>query len=81
MAVLAEIVDPTAVWQTVVVAIVAGIGLTIAFSIAVFGVARFVELGRDGRTVAAIGFGALATVAVVACGAAIVVGVIVMTTK
>jgi hypothetical protein len=78
---LGEIVDPTAVWQTVVAALVAGIGVAAAFSIGVFAIARFIELGRDGRTVTAGGFAALATIAMTACVAAVVVGVIVMTSK
>ncbi len=78
---LAEIVDTTALWQTIVAALVTGIGVTLAFSIAVFGIARFVELGRDGRSVAAAGFGAVAAVALIACAGAVVVGVIVMTQK
>jgi hypothetical protein len=78
---LAEIVDPTAVWQTIIAALVAGIGVTSVFAIAVFGIARFVELGRDGRSIAAAGFGALAAAALLACAAAVVVGVIVMTQK
>ena len=78
---LAEIVDTTALLQTIVAALVTGIGVTLAFSIAVFGIARFVELGRDGRSVAAAGFGAVAAVALIACAGAVVVGVIVMTQK
>jgi hypothetical protein len=78
---LAEIVDPTAVWQTVVAALVTGIGVTTVFSIGVFAIARSIELRLDGRTVAAAGFGAVAVIAVLVSLAAVVVGVIVMTNK
>jgi hypothetical protein len=78
---VATIVDTTALWQTIVVAFVAGVGVTLAFSIAILGVARFVELGRDGRSAAAITFGVIAAVALAAVAAAVVLGVIVMTTK
>ena len=78
---LAEIIDPTAVWQTIVAALVAGIGVTMVFSIGIFAIARFVELGREERPVGAFGFAALAMVALIACLAAIVVGIIVMTSK
>jgi hypothetical protein len=78
---LAEIVDSTAVWQTIVAALVAGIGVTTVFSIAVFAVGRSIENRLDGRTIAAAGFGAVAIVALLASLAAVVVGIIVMTTK
>ena len=39
------------------------------------------ELRLDGRTVSAAAFGAVAALALVACTAAVVVGVIVMTSK
>ena len=78
---LAEIVDPTAVWQTIVAAVVSGLGVTLAFSIAVFGVARSVDAGRSGRATVATGFAALAALAVAISVAAVVVGVIVMTSK
>jgi hypothetical protein len=78
---LAEIVDPTAVWQTIVAALAAGIGVTAVFAIAVFAIARSIELGLDGRTAVAAAFGAIAAIAIVACVGAVVVGVIVMTSK
>jgi hypothetical protein len=81
MVTLAEIVDPTAVWQTIVVALVTGIGVTTVFSIGIFAIARFVDLGRDERPVGAFTFAALAMLALLSCAAAVVVGVIVMTSK
>ena len=79
--VLGEIVDPTAVWQTIVAALVSGIGVTMVFSIGVFAVARSIELRLDGRTMAAAGAGAVAVIAMLASLAAVVIGVIVMTSK
>jgi hypothetical protein len=75
------IVDTTALWQTVVVALAAGVGITLVFSIAILGIVRVVELGRDGRTGAATAFGTLAALALAACLGAVVLGVIVMTQK
>jgi hypothetical protein len=69
------------VWQTIVVALAAGIGVTSVFSIAVFAVARSIELRLDGRTMSAAAFGAVAAIALAVCVAAIVIGVIVMTQK
>lgn len=78
---LAEIVETKELVQTVVFAFVAGVGVTVIFSVAIWGVARFVDLSQEGRPAAAwaaAGVGVLAFLAVVA---AVVVGVIVMTSK
>jgi hypothetical protein len=76
-----SIVDTKALLQTVGYSLAAGIGVTLIFSIAIFGVARFAEMGREGRTVSAVAFGALAVLAGAAFAAAIVLGIIVMTSK
>ena len=78
---MATIVDTHALWQTIVTSFVAGVGVILVFSIAIFGIARVVDLGRDGRSGAATAFGTLAAVALIACAGAIVLGVIVMTRK
>jgi hypothetical protein len=78
---LATIVDTEALWQTIVVAAVAGVGVTLVFSLAIFGAARFGEYTRGGHTVAATLSGALAILALIATLATIVVGIIVMTSK
>jgi hypothetical protein len=81
MRALATVVDTKALWQTVVFAFAAGVGVTCAFSLGVLGVARFVDLSRDGRPVAATASAVLAILALLACGAAVVLGIIVMTSK
>ncbi len=78
---MGTIVDTNALWQTVVAALAAGVGITLVFSIAILGIVRVVELGRDGRTGAAAAFGTLAAIALAACLGAVVLGVIVMTQK
>jgi hypothetical protein len=78
---LATVVDTSALWQTIVAALVAGVGTTLVFSIAILGVARFSEANREGRGGQAAAFGALAVLGLLATVAAVVVGVIVMTTK
>jgi hypothetical protein len=78
---MGTIVDTTALWQTVVGSLIAGIGVIFAFSVAVFGAARSVEFRRDGHGAGAAMFGALAVVALIGVGGAIVLGVIVMTAK
>ena len=78
---IATIVDTKALWETVVAAFVAGVGTTFVFSLAILGAARFAEANRDGRGAHAAAFGALAVFGAVATVAAIVFGVIVMTSK
>jgi hypothetical protein len=78
---LATIVDTQALLKTVVAAFIAGVGVTLIFSLAILGASRFVDRSRDGRPAAAAGFGALGLVALVAALAAVTLGIIVMTRK
>jgi hypothetical protein len=78
---LATIVDTGALWQTIAAAFVAGVGTTLVFSLAILGVARFAEASRHGRSVQSALFAGLAVLGLLATAAAIVFGVIVMTTK
>ena len=79
---LATIVDTSALWQTIVAAFVAGVGTTLVFSLAILGAARFAEASRDGRSGSGGASSARSRVlGLLATAAAIVVGVIVMTTK
>jgi hypothetical protein len=77
----AEIVETKELLQTVVFAAVAGIGVTVIFSMAIWGVARFVDLSQEDRPVAAAAAAGVAALALLAVAAAIVVGVVVMTSK
>jgi hypothetical protein len=78
---LATIVDTKALWETVVASAIAGIGVTLIFSVAILGASRFAESSRDGRPAAAVAFGVLAIFALVAAAAGVTVGIIVMTQK
>jgi hypothetical protein len=78
---LATVVDTKALWQSVVAAAAAGVGVTFVFSLAVLGSVRLTEMAREGRTGAAIALGVVTAVALAACAAAIVIGIIVMTQK
>jgi hypothetical protein len=80
-AVLATVVDTKALLDTVIASVVAGVGITLIFSLAILGTARFIDSSRDGRPAAAAVFGTLAALAAVAFLGAIAVGIIVMTTK
>jgi hypothetical protein len=79
MAVLATVVDTEALWQAIAAAFVAGIGVTLAFSLAVLGLSGFVEASRDGRSAAAFAFGALTVAGLLATAGVIAAGLIVMT--
>jgi hypothetical protein len=79
--ILASLVEGKALLETVLASVVAGIGVTFAFSVAIWGVGRFGELGREERPLAAGGALAVAALALACVGAAIVFGIVVMTSK
>jgi TRAP-type C4-dicarboxylate transport system permease small subunit len=77
----ATIVDWSDLLQTIGASIVAGIGITIAFSVLIWGGARFADLRREGRTAEAgvpLTVSGLALAVVVA---GVVFGIVVMTAK
>jgi hypothetical protein len=78
---LATLVDTGALLRTIAAAFIAGVGVTLIYSLAILGATRFAEMNRDGRPVAAASFGALAIVAVAAAAAAVTIGIIVMSKK
>jgi hypothetical protein len=78
---LATIVETKDLVQTVVFAGVAGIGVTAIFSVAIWGMARYTDLGQEERRLEAGLAAATAGLALLAVLAAVVVGVIVMTSK
>lgn len=78
MQLLATIVDTGALLKTIAASVVTGVGVTFAFAVAIFGAARFVDLRVEERRLEAATFGALAVVALAACGVAIALGIVVM---
>jgi hypothetical protein len=79
--VLATIVDTEALLETVAAALVAGVGVTLVFAVAILGAARFMDLRNEERPLAAGAFAALGLTALVASGLAIVAGIVVMISK
>jgi len=67
--------------NVVVSALVAGIGVTVAFSAVIYCVDRASELRRDQRSGAAAAMSAGGLVALAACLALVVYGLILMTSK
>jgi lysylphosphatidylglycerol synthetase-like protein (DUF2156 family) len=78
---LATILETKELLETVAVALVAGVGVTIVFSIAVYGATRFADLSRDDRPFAASAAIVTALVAFGVCIAVVVVGIVVMIHK
>jgi hypothetical protein len=77
----ATIVETQALLETVAASLIAGIGVTAAFSIVIFGVTRSAEMLRDERPLLATAAGGLAVLAGLVVTAAIVFGIVVMTQK
>ena len=82
MTVIADkVVDWAKIGQVAYSALGVGLAVTIAFSLAVAGATRFVEERRDGANARAIVWATLALGGLAVVGAAIVLGIVVMTTK
>ncbi len=78
---LAVVVETKDLVQTVVASLVGGVGVTVVFSIAIWGSARFAELSGGERPRAAAGAAAVAVLALAATAASVVLGIVVMTSK
>jgi hypothetical protein len=79
--ILATLVEGKELLETVVASAVAGIGVTFVFSVAIWGVARFADLSRNERPLAAGAAALTACLALIATAAIVVVGIIAMTSK
>jgi len=75
----ATIVDTKALFETAVAAVIAGVGVVFTFSLAILGAAQSSDASRDGRPGVAVAFGAMAVLGLLATLAAIVFGLVVMT--
>jgi hypothetical protein len=78
---MATVVETKELIETVIASVVAGVGVTAVFSMAIWGGARFVDFSRDGRPAAAAAAAAVGVLALAATLAAVVFGVVVMTSK
>jgi hypothetical protein len=67
--------------EVIWVGLLAGVGITAAYSFAVLGLASSAEASRAGRRGAAFGYGALAVVSLVLFAGGVVVGVHIMLSK
>ncbi len=78
---IATLVEGRELAETVVASVVAGVGITFAFSVAIWGIGRFADLSRGEKPAAAAGAAAVASAALLCVAAALVVGIIVMASK
>ncbi len=78
---IATLVEGKALLETVAASAVAGVGVTFVFSIAIWGVARFADLSRSERPLAAGAAACVAALALLATAAVVVVGILAMTSK
>ena len=82
MSVLAStIVDWKTLGKVVLYSLVAGVGISLAFSLAIVGAARFADMRRDRRGIEAGGYAVLLAVSLSVVAAAVVLGIVVMTKK
>jgi hypothetical protein len=72
------IVDIEDLGKVVVASLVAGVGVTTVFSLAIHGAVRFVDSRRDGRPLEAWAYATLMTVCLLACAASLIIGIGVM---
>jgi uncharacterized membrane protein YidH (DUF202 family) len=78
---IATVVETKELLQTIAASLVAGVGVTTAFAILIFGATRSADMVRDERPLLATAAGGLAVVALVVVIALIVLGIVVMTSK
>jgi hypothetical protein len=78
---VAVVVETRELLQTVLASVVAGVGVTVVFSIAIWGVARFADLNRGGRPLAAGAAATLAGAAFAVTLGVVVFGIVAMTSK
>ena len=81
LAASSPIVDWNALGRVVLYSLGAGIGVALCFSLAVLGSTRFAEVRRGEGGAGAIAYALLAAIGLAATAGAIVLGIIVMTTK
>jgi hypothetical protein len=78
---LATVVDGEELLDTVLAALIGGVGITLIFSLALLGAARATDATREGSPVAAAAYGTLAVLGLLAFFGVIVLGIVVLTAK
>ncbi len=78
---MAVVVETKELLETVIASVVAGVGITVVFSVAIWGVARFADLSRNERPIAAGAAATLAALAGLVTLAAVAFGIVIMSSK
>lgn len=78
MSEIATVVHVDELLQTVAASVVAGVGITVIFSVAIWGAARFVDFSGNERRIAAAGAAAVGILAFALTLAVVAVGLLVM---
>lgn len=78
---MAVVVETKELLETVIASLVAGVGVTVVFSVGIWGAARFADLSRAERPLAAAAAAATAALAGLLTAAAVVLGVVIMSSK
>ncbi len=78
---MATIVHTADLVNTVIASVIAGVGVTGAFSVAIWGGARYADLSEDGRPLAAGAAAAVGLLALAVTLAAVAVGMAAMLSK
>lgn len=78
---LATLVEWQELLETVVASVIAGVGVTAIFAVAIWGFGRFSDLSRSEKTVGAGVSAVVASLALCCVAGAVVFGIIVMTKK
>ena len=82
MIVIADpIVDWQALGEVILVSFGAGVGVTLAFSLALLGAIRFADMRRDHRLVEATVYAVIGIAGLAISLAAVVIGIVLMTQK
>ncbi len=76
-----DIVEWDLLLQVIYAALAAGVAVTIAASFAILGLTRAADARRDGDRLDTIIYGTLFVLGLAACAAAVVLGIVVMTSK
>ncbi len=81
MTALATIVETESLLEVIAFSLAAGVGVTLAFSVAILGAARFADMRREDRLPEAAAYGVLGAIGLAACLGALAFGLFVMTSK
>ena len=78
---MAVVVETKELLETVIASLLAGVGITVVFSVGIWGAARFVALSREQRPLAAAAAATLAVLAGLFTAAAVIFGIVIMSSK